>query len=95
MHDSTSHTLGLQVGDKARALDASLNRIEEVPAEIATLPNLTVLNVGCNALLRIDPAIATLTRLKTLVLDRNPTMGSLPGILCGLTSLQVLQISDW
>lgn len=83
------------MGDAARAVDAAQNRLGEVPAAIARLPGLTTLNLACNSLTRIHPAIAGLDKLRVLVLDRNERLGVLPDEVGSLRSLQTLQVADW
>ena len=67
------------------------NALTSLPADIANLPALTVLDAHDNHIETIDPAIGELAALCTLHLGTN-TLTELPGALCTLLALKVLRV---
>lgn len=80
------------VGEAAKVLDASNNRIHELPIFIRGLPNLQRLVLVSNCLSSLPAAVCDLPALKILLLDSNE-LTELPEDVARLSRLEKLSVS--
>lgn len=96
LRDANLKVLPIQVwqeGSSARTLDATNNKLTELPNDIEKLTNLQRLMLGENRLEEIPVNIGQLSSLKVLTLDKN-RLSSLPDEVCLLLRLERLSMAQ-
>lgn len=86
-------TTALDLGPSVKTLDATNNRLAEVPAQLCKLTGLQRLVLCQNKLTLLHPAICQLSSLKILLLDSN-LLTELPADIGTLTLLEKLSVSS-
>ncbi len=83
-----------EVGSTARTLDATNNRITDIPDTVLQLTTLQRLLLANNSIMTVPQSLCmSLTALKVLVLDNN-TIASLPDAIGSMTRLERLSIAS-
>ena len=89
---------GVTTNDDGRVIGLSLiniRLIEEIPAELGNLSNLTDLNLSGNRLTgKIPPELGSLSNLRKLELHENELGGEIPAELGSLSNLAGLLLQD-
>ena len=79
--------------DSVYVLDASKQKLTELPGILFELKNLQSLNLSKNKLRQLPEQFASLKKLKSLNLSQN-SLGNFPSYLCGLDQLEELKLAE-